>query len=81
MKFAVPIGASVNANVAYATFERAGVERIAVNAAGCGSSMKEYGQLLADDRDLAGLRHEHIERVHIVKLSVENMDETGDVAA
>jgi glycolate oxidase iron-sulfur subunit len=31
------------------TFERAGVEKIAVNAAGCGSSMKEYGQLLADD--------------------------------
>jgi glycolate oxidase iron-sulfur subunit len=30
-------------------FERAGVETIAVNAAGCGSSMKEYGQLLADD--------------------------------
>jgi glycolate dehydrogenase iron-sulfur subunit len=30
-------------------FDRAGVERIAVNAAGCGSSMKEYGQLLADD--------------------------------
>jgi glycolate oxidase iron-sulfur subunit len=30
-------------------FERAGVERIAINAAGCGSSMKEYGQLLADD--------------------------------
>jgi glycolate oxidase iron-sulfur subunit len=32
-----------------AVFEQAGVERIAVNAAGCGSSMKEYGQLLADD--------------------------------
>jgi glycolate oxidase iron-sulfur subunit len=31
------------------TFERAGVDRIAVNAAGCGSSMKEYGHLLADD--------------------------------
>jgi glycolate oxidase iron-sulfur subunit len=30
-------------------FEAASVERIAVNAAGCGSSMKEYGQLLADD--------------------------------
>ena len=30
-------------------FERAGIEAIAVNAAGCGSSMKEYGQLLADD--------------------------------
>ena len=35
-------------------FERAGVERIAVNAAGCGSSMKEYGQLLADDPAWAG---------------------------
>jgi glycolate oxidase iron-sulfur subunit len=32
-----------------AAFERAGVDRIAVNAAGCGSSMKEYGGLLADD--------------------------------
>jgi glycolate oxidase iron-sulfur subunit len=31
------------------TFERAGIEKVAVNAAGCGSSMKEYGQLLADD--------------------------------
>jgi glycolate oxidase iron-sulfur subunit len=30
-------------------FERSGVERIAVNAAGCGSSMKEYGALLSDD--------------------------------
>ena len=35
------------------TFERAGVERIAVNAAGCGSSMKEYGALLADDPEWA----------------------------
>jgi glycolate oxidase iron-sulfur subunit len=32
-----------------ATFERAAVDVIAVNAAGCGSSMKEYGNLLADD--------------------------------
>jgi glycolate oxidase iron-sulfur subunit len=32
-----------------ATFERAGVEVVAVNAAGCGSSMKEYGELLAGD--------------------------------
>jgi glycolate oxidase iron-sulfur subunit len=31
------------------TFEAAGVERIVVNAAGCGSSMKEYDRLLADD--------------------------------
>ena len=32
-----------------ATFERAGVETIVVNSAGCGSAMKENGQLLADD--------------------------------
>jgi glycolate oxidase iron-sulfur subunit len=31
------------------TFERAAVDCVAVNAAGCGSSMKEYGDLLADD--------------------------------
>ena len=30
-------------------FEEAGVDRIAVNAAGCGSAMKEYGELFADD--------------------------------
>jgi glycolate dehydrogenase iron-sulfur subunit len=32
-----------------ATFERAGVDTIAVNAAGCGSAMKEYGHLLRND--------------------------------
>ena len=32
-----------------AAFERAGVERVVVTAAGCGSSMKEYDRLLADD--------------------------------
>jgi glycolate oxidase iron-sulfur subunit len=31
------------------TFERAGVERVVVNAAGCGSSMKEYAQVLRDE--------------------------------
>lgn len=30
-------------------FEAAGVDRIVVNAAGCGSSMKEYGELFAHD--------------------------------
>ena len=34
-------------------FERAGVDTIVVNAAGCGSAMKEYGQLLAGDPDWA----------------------------
>jgi glycolate oxidase iron-sulfur subunit len=32
-----------------ATFERTGVDRVVVNAAGCGSCMKEYGDLFADD--------------------------------
>ena len=31
------------------TFERAGVDAIVVNVAGCGSAMKEYRDLLADD--------------------------------
>jgi glycolate oxidase iron-sulfur subunit len=35
------------ANVA--AFERSGADTIAVNAAGCGAMMKEYGHLLADD--------------------------------
>jgi glycolate oxidase iron-sulfur subunit len=30
-------------------FDAAGVQHVVVNAAGCGSSMKEYGELLADD--------------------------------
>jgi glycolate oxidase iron-sulfur subunit len=32
-----------------ATFESQGVDSIVVNAAGCGSAMKDYGRLLADD--------------------------------
>ena len=30
-------------------FDRAGVDAIAINAAGCGSAMKSYGELLRDD--------------------------------
>jgi len=35
------------------TFERADVETVVTNAAGCGSNMKEYGHLLRDDRHYA----------------------------
>jgi glycolate oxidase iron-sulfur subunit len=35
------------------TFEQAGVDAIVVNSAGCGSALKEYGDLLADDPALA----------------------------
>ncbi|MFB3817717.1 MAG: (Fe-S)-binding protein [Candidatus Methylomirabilales bacterium] len=36
-----------------AAFEAAGVDCVAVNAAGCGSVMKEYGELLHDDPEYA----------------------------
>jgi len=35
------------------TFERAGVDAIAVNSAGCGSNIKEYAHLLRDDPEFA----------------------------
>jgi len=38
-----------------AAFEKSGAEFIAVNAAGCGATMKEYGHLLKDDPEW----HEH----------------------
>jgi glycolate oxidase iron-sulfur subunit len=44
-------------------FDRAGVDRIVVNAAGCGSSMKEYGELLADDPEWAARAHAFSTRV------------------
>jgi glycolate oxidase iron-sulfur subunit len=34
-------------------FDAAGVDTVVTNAAGCGSTMKEYGHLLADDPDYA----------------------------
>jgi glycolate oxidase iron-sulfur subunit len=42
-------GAMARAKALIAEFEAAGVDTVVVNAAGCGSSMKEYGRLLADD--------------------------------
>jgi glycolate oxidase iron-sulfur subunit len=41
--------ASALARTMIATFEAANVDTIVINAAGCGSSMKEYGHLLRDD--------------------------------
>jgi glycolate oxidase iron-sulfur subunit len=44
-----PDRARAFARDAIESFERANVDRIVVNAAGCGSAMKEYGELFADD--------------------------------
>jgi len=56
-------------------FERAGVERIAVNAAGCGSSMKEYGQLLADEPEWAERARAFAARVRDVSEIVPELGE------
>jgi glycolate oxidase iron-sulfur subunit len=59
-------------------FEAIGAERIVVNAAGCGSSMKEYGELLADDPAWASRAHAFAERVRDV---TEVLAELGDPRA
>jgi glycolate oxidase iron-sulfur subunit len=38
-------------------FEQAGVDRVVVNAAGCGSAMKDYGELFAEDPAWAERAH------------------------
>jgi glycolate oxidase iron-sulfur subunit len=53
-------------------FESAGVDRIAVNAAGCGSAMKEYGDLFADDPAWAARAKAIAEKVRdVTELLVE----------
>jgi glycolate oxidase iron-sulfur subunit len=47
-------------------FEKAGVDRIAINAAGCGSAMKEYGELFAGDPEWAGRAKAIAEKVRDV---------------
>ncbi|MGY1622527.1 glycolate oxidase subunit GlcF [Geodermatophilus sp. SYSU D00965] len=59
------------------TFEAAGVDTVVVNAAGCGSSMKEYAELLADDPDYAERAERLAGRVRDVS---EFLAELGPVA-
>jgi glycolate oxidase iron-sulfur subunit len=47
-------------------FDRTGVDRVIVNAAGCGSSMKEYGELLEGDPAWAARAHAFGARVRDV---------------
>lgn len=44
-------GARARARINLAAFEKAGADRVVVDAAGCGAAMKEYGDWLADDPD------------------------------
>ena len=59
------------------TFDAAGVEYVVVNAAGCGSSMKEYAGLLADDPAYAERARRVAARVRDVS---EILAELGPVA-
>ncbi len=58
-------------------FDQSGVQFIVVNAAGCGSTMKDYARLLADDPAYADRAREFGERVRDVS---EILDELGPVA-
>jgi len=59
------------------SFEDSGVEYVVVNAAGCGSTMKEYADLLADDPSYAERAKAFAEKVRDVS---EILDELGTVA-
>jgi glycolate oxidase iron-sulfur subunit len=59
------------------TFEAAGVDAVVVNAAGCGSSMKEYADLLEDDPEYAERAARFAERVRDVS---EFLADLGTVA-
>jgi glycolate oxidase iron-sulfur subunit len=59
-------------------FEASGVDRIVVNAAGCGSAMKEYGELLAGDPAWAERAHAFSARVRDIS---EVMAELGEPVA
>jgi len=58
-------------------FEDTGVDHVVVNSAGCGSTMKEYAELLADDPRYAARALRFAERVRDV---AEILDELGPVA-
>jgi glycolate oxidase iron-sulfur subunit len=58
-------------------FEAAAVEIVVVNAAGCGSTMKDYARLLADDPAYADRAAAFAERVRDIS---EVLDELGPVA-
>ena len=57
-----------------AAFEAVGVERVVVNAAGCGAAMKEYGHLLADDPEWCDRARAFSRRVMDVNEALEGQE-------
>jgi glycolate oxidase iron-sulfur subunit len=58
-------------------FLKSGADYIAVNSAGCGSAMKEYGELFARDPDYADKAQTFVSKCRDI---TELLDETGFVA-
>jgi glycolate oxidase iron-sulfur subunit len=58
-------------------FEREPVDEIVVNAAGCGSTLKEYGHLLADDPDWAPRARAFASKVRDVTETLAHLGERG----
>jgi glycolate oxidase iron-sulfur subunit len=56
-------------------FEAVGVEWVVVNAAGCGSAMKEYGELLAEDPAWSGRARAFAARVRDVSEALVDLGE------
>ncbi|MCW2847442.1 MAG: glcF [Marmoricola sp.] len=59
------------------TFEASGVDWVVVNAAGCGSTMKDYARILSDDPKYAERARSFVERVRDI---AEILDQLGPVA-
>ncbi len=57
-----------------AAFERSGADVYVVNAAGCGSELKEYGELFADDDEWADRAARFAQRVRDVTEVLDAMD-------
>jgi glycolate oxidase iron-sulfur subunit len=56
-------------------FEKSGVDEIVVNAAGCGSAMKGYGELLAGDEAWSGRARSFSAMVHDATETLVNLGE------
>ncbi len=62
-----------------ATFERTGADFYVINAAGCGSTLKEYGELLEDDPIWAERAHAFTQKVRDVNELVATLDFAHDL--
>lgn len=70
-------GASALARRNIDAFLDAGVDAIIVNAAGCGASLKEYGELLADDPAYRDKAHEFGTKVYDISEYLATLDLRG----